>query len=105
MSRWPAIPKTLRGTGGPIRVRQIQRVRSEGEECWGTWSAEERIIRIERGATAEHKWRVFFHEWAHAALDDAGVSNLFSLDGNETLCDAIASARVQEMRGTLGLTE
>jgi Zn-dependent peptidase ImmA (M78 family) len=106
MTRWPAIPRTVRGAGGPIRVRQIQRVRTDDNEAaWGTWELGTRIIRLDRNAPSEMKWRTFYHELAHAALDDAGISNLFSADGNETLCDAMASARMQELRGHLKLTD
>jgi len=101
--RWPAIPKVIYGAGGPIRVRLIKHVLSDDREaCWGTWSAGERVVRLTRAATLEHRWRTLFHELAHAALDDSGLTNLFSPAGNEALCDAVANARLQEMRGALG---
>lgn len=102
--KWPPLPKVIHGTGGPIAVRQIKHVRSDDNEaCYGTWEAGTRIIRIERGAPIAHRWRTLYHELAHATLDDSGLANLFTHDGNEALCDAIANARIQEMRGTLGL--
>jgi hypothetical protein len=58
---------------------------------------------MDRSAVPAHKWRVFFHEMVHAALDDAGLSNLLSADAVESICDAIATARLQELRGQLGL--
>ncbi len=104
--RWPAIPKSVRGAGGPIKVRLVQKIVSdEHGDCWGEWEPGKRLVRIEKGAPPQLRWKVLFHELTHAALDDAGVSNLLSFDGVESLCDAMATARLQEMRGQLGMSE
>lgn len=103
--RWPQIPKRLRGAGGPIRVRLIKRCKGDAGAAWGTWEAGTRTVRLERGALPQHRWRVLFHELTHAALDDAGVGHLLSAEATEAICDAMATARLQEMRGMLGLAE
>lgn len=105
-AKWPPLPTVMHGAGGPIRVRQVKRVHTDDHmAAWGTWEDGTRTIRIERGAMPQHRWRVLFHEWAHSVLDDSGVGNLFTAGGTETLCDAIATARMAEMRGTLGITD
>ncbi len=100
--KWPAIPASVEGAGGPITVRKVKRARSDdGRACWGTWQADRRTICLDRSAGREYQWKVLFHEMTHAALDDAGVSSLLSEEGQETLCWAMASARMQELRGSL----
>lgn len=103
MSEWPDLPKKIRGMRGPITVRQIKRVKVEGTACWGSWQESTRTIRVEKGAPPAHRWATFFHEWAHAVLDDAGIAYQLSTEGAETLCHAIATARTAEMRHQLGL--
>lgn len=101
---WPAIPKRIEGAGGPITVLRVKHARSDdGRACWGTWEAAKREIQIDRSASREHQLRTLFHELVHAALDDAGVSYLLSDEGQETICEAISSARMRELRGSLGL--
>jgi hypothetical protein len=104
-TRWPPIPKRVRGAGGPIIIRTVKRCEGDTGAAWGTWEPGTRIIRVERGAKPQHKWRVLFHELAHAAIDDAGIAHLLTADGQEAICDATATARIQEMRGELGIPE
>lgn len=97
---WPPLPRIVGGSRGPITVRIVRRVTGEkGEACWGTWEQGRRTVRIERGARREHQWAVLFHELVHAAVDDAGLCHLLSEDAQETLCDAVATARMAELRG------
>jgi hypothetical protein len=39
----------------------------------------------------------------HAVLTDSGFGEMFTKEGNEALCQAVAAARVQELRGELGM--
>ena len=48
---------------------------------------------------------LFYHEWMHAVLDDAGLSNILTKAVGESICDAAATARLQELRGLLGIFE
>jgi len=101
VTRWPALPKAVQGAGGPIRIKLVTRERADdGRECWGTWEASTRIIRIVRGAPRQHQWRVYHHEWMHSCLDDSGIAQLLSDAGNEALCEAYASAQMADMLAT-----
>ncbi len=100
--KWPAIPAIVEGAGGPITVRKVKRARSDdGRPCWGTWEMSKREIQLDRSASREHQTRTYFHELVHAALDDAGIAYLLSEEGAETICEAVASARMRELRGRL----
>ncbi len=99
---WPAIPTRVEGAGGPITVKRVKRARSDdGKACWGTWDASKREIEIDRSPSREYQLHTLFHELTHAALDDAGIANLLSDAGQEAVCDAMATARMRELRGTL----
>lgn len=104
MTKWPTLPKSVRCAGGPVKVRMCKRITAEdGDACWGLWDASTRTIRVERGGTPQNRWHTFFHEWMHAVLTDSGFGEMFTKEGNEALCQAVAAARVQEMRGDLGM--
>ncbi len=101
--KWPAIPSSVEGAAGPIRVRRVKRPCSdEGLACWGTWEKAKREIQLDRSAPREHQWRVLFHEMMHATMDDAGLNYLLTPDAEETLCEAVATGRMRELRGMLG---
>ena len=102
---WPAIPRLLRGAGGPIKVRLVKQVRRTLPAAWGQWNDATRTIRIDKAATPEHRWRVLFHELTHAALNDAGIENMTNEAALEAFCDAIATAAIQAMRGELGMID
>lgn len=103
---WPPIPTLVRGAGGPITVRRVKCPRgSDGEEAWGTWDEGRRAIRLDRNASPDHQWRTLFHELCHAAFDDAGLEAVLEDSAQEALCRAIATARIQELRGQLGIID
>ena len=103
---YPPIPTLIRGAGGAITVRRVKRPRgSNGEDCWATWDDARRAIRLDRDAPLEHQWRVLFHELTHSALHDAGIENLLDDAGVEAICDAMASSRMAEFRGQLGIMD
>ncbi len=94
---WPKLPRIIQGAGGPIRVVFARVVKSEdGKPAWGTWEGATRMVRIVQNQPRHHQWRILFHELTHAAIEDAGLDELFSEEGNEALCKALASARVSE---------
>lgn len=97
---FPPIPHTVQGMGGPIAVKMILHpTDEEGEELWGSFEAHSRTIEIELEASREFQWHILGHELCHAALFDSGLLNTISDAGQEALCDALGSARIQEMRG------
>lgn len=100
LAKYPAIPHTVQGMGGPITVKLVRGpVDEDGEELWGSFEAEIRTIEIEVEAAREFQWHILGHELCHATLFDSGLINTLSDAGQEALCDAFGSARIQEMRG------
>lgn len=98
--KYPAIPKTLAMPGGEVViVFRAALKHPDGSECWGLWDISTRTIELLATAPKRHQWRVLFHELAHAALDDSGLSQGMTEAMEESLCEAIASARMREKFG------
>ena len=103
---YPPIPTLVRGTGGAIKVRKRRRPKAwDNSEVWGMWDDAKRLVTIDATATVEHQWFVLFHELTHAALHDSGLENLMDDKAVEAVCDAMATARMQEFRGQLGVID
>lgn len=84
------MPKLIGAPGGPIKVRLVKHEKADdGAPAWGTWECSTRTIRIQRDAPVAHRWRVFWHEWTHAIMDDQGIGELLSEQGAESLCQAV----------------
>ena len=99
---WPPLPRLVHCAGGPVKVRRKKVLRaSDGEDAWGLWEQDKRTIWVAKGLPLEQQWRVYFHELMHAVLTDSGLENLFPEQGVEVLCDAVATARMAELRGSL----
>lgn len=97
---WPPIPAVVQGMGGPITVKITPNLKDEdGAELWGSWEQHIRTIQIDSAAPPEYRWHTLGHELCHAALGDSGLVNEIEEKQAEALCDALGSARVQEMRG------
>lgn len=100
--KWPKLPKTIHAPAGPVTVVLQDVVKNEkGEELWGVWEGEDRTIRIDESASLRYQWHTFFHELMHVALCDSGIAHLLPDESQEALCDAVATARLAEMVGTL----
>lgn len=98
--KFPVIPTSVQGLGGPITVKLVRApLDEEGEELWGSFTVSTRVIEIESNASSEFRWHILGHELCHAALLDSGLGNTISDAGQEALCDTFGTARVQEMRG------
>ena len=97
---FPALPKTLMAPAGEVTVVLSPKIKHpDGDECWGIWDEATRTITLDKTAMKRHQWRVLFHELTHVALDDAGLSNAMNDELVESVCDAIASARMRERFG------
>jgi len=97
--KWPAIPKRLTAPGGEISVRIVAQPSNDaGAVAWGTWEESIRVIEIQKNVPVGFQWRVLFHEWGHAVIDDSGLKHLLTDESQETLCDAFATARWVEMQ-------
>lgn len=97
--RYPPIPKTAEGPGGSVEVRLVRALHHGGQDCWGLYDPAERLISIDNSAGKAHQWRIYFHEWAHVALCDAGLDNALTHELHEAVCDALATARMRERFG------
>jgi Zn-dependent peptidase ImmA (M78 family) len=91
------------GAGGMINVKVLRKVLVEGVECSGSWQASTRSVELASKDPPSYQWRTLFHELTHAAMDDSGVSNFLNKEGEEALCDAMATAWIQAMRHHLKL--
>lgn len=105
MTRWPPIPKTVRGAGGPIRVKLVDAIEpdagkaaGDNSQTFGIWEGHKRLIRIVANLDPAFQWSVLFHELVHASLFDSGLTNLMTHENEEALADAISTARIAEMR-------
>lgn len=109
--RWPAIPKAVAGMAGPIKISQRRGALTapDGEDCWGLYLPPKRTIALAAGMPPALRWHTLIHEWAHAWIIDAGLTNLIhgedaELERNiEVFCDTLATAMVRAMATHLGL--
>ncbi len=100
MPAFPPLPKVIAAPGGDVTVTLVKQLRHpDGTECWGLWDDAARTITIDRTGGRRHQWKVLFHELAHVALGDAGIDNGLDDRLAETICDAIATARMRERFG------
>jgi Zn-dependent peptidase ImmA (M78 family) len=101
MKTLPPLPKTVEAPGGTITILFKPTLRHpDGTECWGLFDIANRTIEIATAtATRRHQWRTLFHELTHAALDDSGISQGMPDVMQETICEALATARMREKFG------
>lgn len=99
--RWPALPQSVEGLGGPIRVVRVRGwvIADDGDMCNGLYDHDTRSIRISSYIRGRQRWHTFYHELTHAALTDSGAWNELTAKKAETICDAIATSRVRERFG------
>lgn len=102
-TRYPPIPASLDLPGGPVPVTVIPRKAMEqyadpGEELWGYFHEGERRISLLGTLSKEAQWRVLYHEWTHALLQDSGLANGLGHELEEALCDAMASGLMRLLR-------
>lgn len=98
--KYPPIPKTVAMPGGDVTVVFKPHLKhGDGTECWGLWDISTRTIELLSTAPKRHQWRVLFHELTHAALDDSGISQGLTEQLEESLCEAVATARMRERFG------
>lgn len=99
MTKYPKLPTTVDMPGGAIAVQSVDPFEVEGQKCWGAWDQTTRVIRVDKTLPPAFQWSTYFHELIHAAIMDAGLDNLFSIEIHEALCDALATARMREKFG------
>jgi len=86
----------------PIRVHRpleaAVTAKAEGPRT-RVWEEHTRTITVDSTCTPRHAWKIYYHELAHVALDDSGLSNGIQDDLVEALCDALSVARMREKFG------
>lgn len=93
----PRIPKFVFAPAGPIPVvRKHPIYDDDGDECFGLWDQEARIIYIDSTLKKDSAWLWLEHEKHHAWLDDARIKDITD-DLHEAIAHALAAARVGEM--------
>lgn len=86
----------INAPGGEVKVVLKKKViHEDGTECLGLWDDTKRKITLEKGLVGEAGERVGYHELVHVAINDAGLTNVLSVNEIEQVCDAVASALVQ----------
>lgn len=99
-AKYPPLPKELEGPGGTVTIVLTKEpITYESAECWGLYDSEARTITIDARVKPRQRWLTLFHELAHVALIDAGLNNGIADTLHETICDAIATARMRERFG------
>lgn len=94
--RLPKIPKTLPSLLGSVPVTLVKELKDKkGKEVLGMARWGERDVRVVETMPLVTQWYVYWHEWGHMVLFDAGV--LLSEEKVEQICDVFALARVREM--------
>ena len=69
------LPESVRIGPYTFKVIQHDRLREDGNDCWGTIKYAEGVINIETGHTDEHTRVTLLHEVLHG-LDHAGAIGL-----------------------------
>lgn len=93
------IPKTFQLMGHTIKV-VVRDDLQEVAECWGRWSAHKHLIELQKpdkhnGMTKSFLVQTFWHEVAHAILDNVGQPELSS---DEKLVDQIGQCVHQVLK-------
>lgn len=97
--RLPPIPKTVHTAMGEVKVEQVKKV--DKEDSLGEYNIDLRVIRVKKGLEKVQKHQTVFHEWVHVVLTDAGVADVLDSSQEEAVCNAIATARVNELLARL----
>lgn len=95
----PSLPRAVVSALGPVRVVRAVRIVNNKIECNGLWDPNTRTITVRTRLPREKAWWVFFHERTHMELEELGVQ--LPLELEELVCDAMATARVAELRRRL----
>lgn len=89
------IPKLIEFLGTTISIKRMDELTVDGNEAWGSYEAQSRIICISTKTPTDRQWPILFHELSHAILDITGLSHLFSNKQQEAICDSFGNALAQ----------
>lgn len=99
--RWPPLPTSLVGINGPAPVRLVH---STMGDCMGQFHGGPRIIEVHGSLDGAMRWLSLYHEWTEMALWDTGLHYILDEKTKDGICDAVAAARLAELRARLRLT-
>ena len=90
------LPKKLWGAHGPIPVRVKKKLKAEeGDECYGLYRPDVRVIFIDADIADETLQEVTLeHEWLHSVICDAGGEDLIEREKHEWVCSVVSAAIV-----------
>ena len=100
------IPEVFEGLQGPVTVKFVDFANEVDADShqFGLFSPSLREVHLSNAATPAYQREVFWHEFTHVAVADAGAQNLFLGLGDmsglkfnieELICDLMASALVR----------
>ena len=104
MRRIPRLPESVPSALGPVTVERVSKavLASDGVPAYGDWEWHRRTIRVWDGLAGWPMRQVFWHEWTHMVLSDAGVASEMPNVVLEMVCDAVANAKVHAERAGHG---
>lgn len=96
VTRYPPLPAFVRCPGGDVTVSlvgaaEIQQYADPGEILHGAFVQSDRRILIRDDLKPEQRHRVLWHELAHVAFEDSGITNGMPRTLEEAICDAFTS--------------
>lgn len=98
----PPLPTSVLTTHGEVAVIIVPDLRDPDDTTkplYGYWDCFARTISIRAGMHPTASWLTLFHEKTHADLSEIGVALAEEME--EVICNAIAAARLAELRATL----
>jgi hypothetical protein len=92
------LPASLPSALGPVPVVVVPDLKDEkSEPVFGMFHRKDRRIEINADLSLASMWQTLYHEWAHLVLSDSGHHFTLTEKAEESLCDALGTARVMEM--------
>jgi hypothetical protein len=98
----PPLPKSVLTAQGEVPVLIVENLCDPAdptEKLFGYWDPFVRTISVRAGMHPTSMWLTLFHERTHADMAEIGVK--LSEDIEESVCNAIAAARMAELRASL----
>lgn len=89
-------PDRVETVAGPVSIERIDKPVVDSIPVLGAWFWSKRKIVLAKGLSKEAEQHTLYHELCHVALDAAGTSYIMADSIHESVCDAIATARMHE---------
>jgi hypothetical protein len=92
----PRLPKAVFSVLGNLPLKKTKDGLDDTD--FGEFLFQERLVKIRPGLSPDMEWPTYWHEAAHVALYDAGVSHQLSEKQEEAICDAMGTYLSAMMR-------